>query len=401
MKSQNNFSSSSFNNSDESNINQNDNINLDIKESNNLSKDIELNNSINKNENEITSFQYTSDNNKINQEKLEQSESNNFNLTFFLPKELRENIEIEEENINLNELDCKEEDCNYYQINDFNNDNDNDVNQLNNYNNEYINIENNKKIFQNLNNYMNDNNGFINKIDENKKEQLNDNFIFNNNNDINDSNNHYNLNKNIYENYNLSGLYNDFNFPPISLNKKEDQINNAQFNNDNNSNNNITPMNQNKISENQFINNNIFLNNNNFLNPINQINFNMNQMQPNLNDLSLFTFQNKLNPNFDINQNEPKKSTKKIIDDYTIEMFGRRGWICELCNNFNYETRKKCNRCRINKKPKKIINYLLSGKNKIINHKNDWYCPNCGNFNYSFRIICNRCHMKKKDEINL
>ena len=48
-----------------------------------------------------------------------------------------------------------------------------------------------------------------------------------------------------------------------------------------------------------------------------------------------------------------------IIDDYTIEMFGRRGWICELCNNFNYETRKKCNRCHINKKPKNPYRFFL------------------------------------------
>ena len=40
-------------------------------------------------------------------------------------------------------------------------------------------------------------------------------------------------------------------------------------------------------------------------------------------------------------------------DDYLIEMFGKRGWICLLCNNFNYETRIKCNRCGELKKPKK------------------------------------------------
>ena len=26
-------------------------------------------------------------------------------------------------------------------------------------------------------------------------------------------------------------------------------------------------------------------------------------------------------------------------DDYIVEMFGRKGWICELCNNFNYESK--------------------------------------------------------------
>ena len=37
-------------------------------------------------------------------------------------------------------------------------------------------------------------------------------------------------------------------------------------------------------------------------------------------------------------------------------MFGRRGWICLDCNNFNYESRNKCNRCGTIKNPKKINN---------------------------------------------
>jgi hypothetical protein len=31
-----------------------------------------------------------------------------------------------------------------------------------------------------------------------------------------------------------------------------------------------------------------------------------------------------------------------IIDDdesYIVEMFGKRGWVCESCNNFNYESK--------------------------------------------------------------
>ena len=26
-------------------------------------------------------------------------------------------------------------------------------------------------------------------------------------------------------------------------------------------------------------------------------------------------------------------------DEYSVEMFGRKGWICEMCNNFNYESK--------------------------------------------------------------
>lgn len=94
---------------------------------------------------------------------------------------------------------------------------------------------------------------------------------------------------------------------------------------------------------------------------------------------------------------KPKKKKKKVKDNYTIEVSGRRGWICENCYNFNYESRKTCNRCKIVKTPLKksvlleesgidILNSVFTG-----NNKKDWNCLNCGNLNYSFRIICNRC----------
>ena len=35
-------------------------------------------------------------------------------------------------------------------------------------------------------------------------------------------------------------------------------------------------------------------------------------------------------------------------------MFGRTGWICNKCNNFNFESRNRCNRCFCNKDPKTI-----------------------------------------------
>ena len=100
-----------------------------------------------------------------------------------------------------------------------------------------------------------------------------------------------------------------------------------------------------------------------------------------------------------------KKKKKKVNDEYTFEMFGRRGWICQGCNNFNYESRKQCNRCKIPKKPvkKDIImdfngNIILHNMKKI-NHKDDWNCYNCGNINYAFRLNCNRCQMKREDSM--
>lgn len=109
-------------------------------------------------------------------------------------------------------------------------------------------------------------------------------------------------------------------------------------------------------------------------------------------------------PNLNGNQKtkkNKKKKKKKIEDEYTVEMFGRRGWICEGCNNFNYESRKNCNRCKIPKKPLRKSVIMDNKGNKIIdnlinaNHKDDWNCYNCGNINYAFRLNCNRCQMKR------
>jgi hypothetical protein len=98
-----------------------------------------------------------------------------------------------------------------------------------------------------------------------------------------------------------------------------------------------------------------------------------------------------------------KNSEKKKEGEYLVEMFGRKGWICRLCNNFNYETRNKCNRCGITKKPKKLIDFKQKIDQKVNNKegkernnkKGDWVCINCRNLNYSFRAICNRCKIPK------
>ena len=92
--------------------------------------------------------------------------------------------------------------------------------------------------------------------------------------------------------------------------------------------------------------------------------------------------------------------------EYLVEMFGRKGWICKLCNNFNYETRNKCNRCGIMKKPKKITDLKPKKEQRVFNDvkernnkKGDWICINCRNLNYSFRNFCNRCKIPKIDPI--
>ena len=96
-------------------------------------------------------------------------------------------------------------------------------------------------------------------------------------------------------------------------------------------------------------------------------------------------------------------------------MFGRVGWICDQCNNFNYDTRNKCNRCGIPKSPKKISkmkrknelkrqeeqeklksqNQIKNKNQKIKERRGDWICAKCGNLNFSFRLVCNRCQLVK------
>ena len=94
-------------------------------------------------------------------------------------------------------------------------------------------------------------------------------------------------------------------------------------------------------------------------------------------------------------------------EDYLIKMFGKLGWICFFCNNFNYSTRSICNRCKAIKVPKtkkeiKEMNEIKKTKKKVkvkVKKPNlDWLCLNCQNINYGFRKYCNRCQIERKKE---
>ena len=275
--------------------------------------------------------------------------------------------------------------------------------------------------FSNSNNYINFNNNYYNQ---------NENYLFNNNN--NQNNNNINPNNNFNQNA-VNLQYH--NFSNNSMNKQipsKMSINSNIFDVNINKNNlmipqkyfedikikmpnmNNHPMNFQNVKN--HINNNIpksSINMNNMNNNINLYNINYNNNYINL--------INPINKNQNIKKEEQILRDKKEIkpqmyniinnndvknlnpEDYLVKMFGRLGWICCQCNNFNFETRNKCNRCQAIKKPKlkdEIFKKKDNKKNKKKNkeRKTDWLCLNCQNLNYGFRKNCNRCKIERKED---
>ena len=104
----------------------------------------------------------------------------------------------------------------------------------------------------------------------------------------------------------------------------------------------------------------------------------------------------------------PEENIKNLNpEDYIYEKFGKRGWQCEKCKNFNFETRTKCNRCGvpmqpklINRKYKKKTGADGKTKKELVERTGDWRCPKCKNLNFAFRLKCNRCQLPKQNAIN-
>ena len=305
----------------------------------------------------------------------------------------------------------------------------------------------NSKNFKNINNsfsssdlnpYNSDKN--VNQFDK-KKNRINSNKeIKVKNNRTNDDNNvssNFLIINNININHNNYDIKNDndHNYYINSINENEDQVKNEYF-----WLNNLSLLNQRKAniqfnnSINNYVNNSrqgfknlSFLNvNNNIINYtasqsnidnriFNPSNFNqyINNNQSNIvnNYINLSQTQkseiiksneNILNLEKNIRSiNHPEDNCLLEPEEYLIKMFGRIGWVCILCDNFNYETRYKCNKCGFPKRPKKFIEITKKdGKISYIkyNKTTDWFCKNCHNLNYSFRKVCNRCKATKPTE---
>ena len=228
------------------------------------------------------------------------------------------------------------------------------------------------------------------------------------------------------------------NFNSFDLEKSNNFIQKKSFDENQSSNSNIS----NEDSSNYNYQNELIQNETNTVyyqnqNPINQnisnlsiINFNINNQFNIINSL-----QNLSNQRFNSINNGINFIPLFINNSNNIntEMNGKKGWICHFCNNFNYENRTKCNRCRKNKSPKINKSKIYNNNNKNVNvnvennnenKKNnstssfivnndkksqkhfserigDWICFSCKNLNFAFRKLCNRCHLPKETSESL
>ena len=176
------------------------------------------------------------------------------------------------------------------------------------------------------------------------------------------------------------------------MNSNNNINNSINSNINNNINNNIT------TQKNPIISQNINILYNNF----NNYPSNINKLEMNKGELNNMNNMNNINNINNINMQ--KNQIKLDPSEYIFEKYGKRGWLCECCNNFNFASRMKCNKCGVKIKPiiiKNIQNNLneqkkKKEKKKLVKKRGDWICPNCSNNNFAFRENCNRCHLPKQ-----
>ena len=208
-------------------------------------------------------------------------------------------------------------------------------------------------------------------------------------NELSDNNSSKNL-VNFGENNNISSISNN------SKNENDTYENNNSQNNDNNINNEIKY----DIKENNSIkdknNEQNFINNNALNVEIKNIN-NVEEEDKIKLEMQIMQFENE-------NEKANEKENEMEKEKYVFEKFGKMGWECEKCSNFNFESRTICNRCEAPKQPKSLEQIKIENEQKsverkkkpLIERKGDWQCPICHNLNFAFRQSCNRCKLSKE-----
>ena len=228
-------------------------------------------------------------------------------------------------------------------------------------NNNIIDLENSNNFIR-KDSLLEQRNNFSNSENESSEENESEdnfelpNYIYNKKNIIN-NNIDIDEYKQLKSNCNYYQTYQDFDSP----NKQNTLKNNISY-----SPNNIISINYNNNNKEIILNQtpNQIMN----LNIINQFNLvnNNNFQKPRFNSSNIIEG-NLIFPIFNNNINVNNK-------DNNTEMFGRKGWFCLFCNNFNFESRNKCNKCKKNKsqiKNKKKNNNNNDNNNNNIHKKNN------------------------------
>lgn len=156
------------------------------------------------------------------------------------------------------------------------------------------------------------------------------------------------------------------------------------------------------------LNNTNFKEDSNFVNSYEKTNYTFTNKKGKINETDQNRIDNHKNTKISDNLNKNLNSGNSE-EEFIFEKFGKRGWECANCNNFNFESRTKCNRCGINKNPKpisqikyeNIANKSENSKKILVERKGDWACPKCKNLNFSFRLQCNRCHLAKPPNLQI
>ena len=314
-----------------------------------------------------------------------------------------EELKIKKDNLNdfpLNLNITKSSDFHIKNSLAFDADKNKDIIHKNRYLNNNINILNENEDEINYWNFNTSPSKIFNSDNQSKKQNNERNIIFNNNIDVNNAQERPFIKKQ-RDSFDEISFNQKFNL----VQKQNNYINlENNFSNEQNKNNYIQTniINQNnKIINNYFVQKDFNINN---FNTMNNTEYNLNNAEFNQN--------NNFNL-YNLNNNNKNICSDMIIqpnlneEDYLIRMFGRFGWVCRICNNFNFESRNICNRCKAIKAPKtkKEINERKKEINIIKKKKKEsnqaWLCTNCKNINYPFRKFCNRCKIERKKEFPL